>query len=144
MRGGQFARHSTVVPSFIDQESSTGRYIDGWVFPVAKDRIDEYRRIAEKAALIWKEHGALDYWECVGDDLQADEQWHASFLQLVQAKPEETVIFAWAVFESQEHRDQVNEKIMADPRLQELMDPEKPLLDYQRMAHGGFTQLVHT
>lgn len=119
------------------------RYIDGFVLPVAKDRVEEYRRIAEKAALIWKEHGALDYWECVGDDLQADDQCHASFPQLVQAHPDETVIFAWAVFESREHRDRANEKIMADPRLKEVMDLDQPLLDFQRMAHGGFKELVH-
>ena len=119
------------------------RYIDGFVIPVAKDRIEEYRRIAEKAALVWRECGALDYWECVGDDLSAEDLCHASFPQLVQAGPDETVIFAWAVFESREHRDLANEKIMADPRVKEMMDRDQPLFDHKRMAHGGFMELVH-
>jgi uncharacterized protein YbaA (DUF1428 family) len=120
-----------------------GRYIDGFVIPVAKDRIEEYRRIAEKAALVWRECGALDYWECVGDDLDGEDMCHASFPLLVQAGPDETVIFAWAIFESREHRDLANEKIMADPRVKEMMDRDKPLFDYKRMAHGGFMELVH-
>ena len=120
-----------------------GRYIDGFVIPVAKDSIEEYRRIAEKAALVWKEYGALDYWECVGDDLGGDDACHGSFPQLVQAGANETVIFAWAVFESREHRDLANERIMADPRVREMMDRDKPLFDFKRMAHGGFMELVH-
>jgi uncharacterized protein YbaA (DUF1428 family) len=117
------------------------RYVDGFVIPVPKDRIEDYRRVAEKAALIWKEHGALDYWECVGDDLAAKDM--VSFPQLAQAGPEETVVFAWVVFESREHRDRANEKIMADPRLKEMMANDKPTFDYRRMAYGGFKELVH-
>jgi uncharacterized protein YbaA (DUF1428 family) len=117
------------------------RYIDGFVIPVAKDRIDDYRRTAEKAARVWKEHGALDYWECVGDDLVSEGM--VSFSQLAQAGPDETVIFAWVVFESREHRDQANQKIMADPRIQEIMGSDRPLFDYKRMAYGGFKELVH-
>jgi len=117
------------------------RYIDGFVIPLPKDRIEDYRRVAEKAALVWKEYGALDYWECVGDDLDAAGM--VSFPQLAQAGPEETVIFAWVVFESRQQRDQANEKIMADPRLQEMMDPDNPIFDYKRMAYGGFKELVH-
>ncbi|WP_020470857.1 DUF1428 domain-containing protein [Zavarzinella formosa] len=120
-----------------------GRYIDGFVIPVAKDRVEEYRGVAEKAALVWKEHGALDYWECVGDDLGGDDLCHGSFPQFVRAGADETVIFAWAVFESREHRDLANERIMADPRIKEMMDPDKPLFDFKRMAHGGFKELVH-
>jgi uncharacterized protein YbaA (DUF1428 family) len=118
-----------------------GRYIDGFVIPVPKDRIEDYRRVAEKAALVWKEYGALDYWECVGDDLDATGM--VSFPQLAQAGPEETVVFAWVVFESRQQRDRANEKIMADPRLQEMMDPDNPIFDYKRMAYGGFKELVH-
>lgn len=118
-----------------------GRYVDGFVIPVPKDRIEDYRRVAEKASRVWKEHGALDYWECVGDDLEGPGM--VSFLQLAQAGPNETVIFAWVVFESREHRDQANAKIMADPRLQEMMDKDRPLFDYKRMAYGGFKELVH-
>jgi uncharacterized protein YbaA (DUF1428 family) len=118
-----------------------GRYIDGFVIPVPKDRIEHYRRVAEKAAVVWKEYGALDYWECVGDDLDVKDM--VSFSQLSQAGPEETVIFAWVVFESREHRDQANAKIMDDPRLKEMMDTDKPIFDYKRMAYGGFRELVH-
>lgn len=117
------------------------RYIDGFVIPVPKDRIDDYRRVAEKAATVWKEYGALDYWECVGDDLVVRDM--VSFSQLAQAGPDETVVFAWVVFESREQRDQANEKIMADPRLQEMMANDKPVFDYKRMAYGGFKELVH-
>lgn len=117
------------------------RYIDGFVIPIPKDRIEDYRRLAAQAAAVWKEHGALDYWECVGDDLDTKEM--VSFTQLAQAGPDETVIFAWVVFASREHRDQANVKIMADPRLKDMMDPNKPIFDHKRMAYGGFKELVH-
>lgn len=118
-----------------------GRYIDGFVIPVPKDRIEDYRRVAEQASKVWKEHGALDYWECVGDDLAVKDM--VSFPQLAQAGPDETVVFAWVVFESREHRDRANERIMADPRLKEMMAADKPTFDYKRMAYGGFRELVH-
>jgi uncharacterized protein YbaA (DUF1428 family) len=124
-----------------NEESDMSRYIDGFVIPLAKDRIDDYRRTAEMASRIWKEHGALEYWECVGDDLATEGM--RSFTQLANAGPDETVIFAWVVFESREHRDQANQKIMADPRMQEFMSTHTPLFDFQRMAYGGFNQLVH-
>lgn len=117
-----------------------GHYVDGFVLPVARERLDEYRRIAESAAAIWKEHGALDYWECVGDDLNTE--CTRSFIDMTKATADETVIFAWAVFESREARDTANERIMADPRMAELMNPQNPICDYQRMAHGGFRELV--
>jgi uncharacterized protein YbaA (DUF1428 family) len=117
------------------------RYIDGFVIPVPKNRVDDYRRVAEKASAIWKEYGALDYWECVGDDLDTKDM--VSFLQMAGAKPDETVVFAWVVFESREHRDEANKKIMADVRLAEMMDKDNPIFDYKRMAYGGFRQLVH-
>jgi len=117
------------------------RYVDGFVIPVPKDRVEEYRRVAEKAAQVWKEHGALDYWECVGDDLNTEGM--VSFTQLANTGPDETVIFAWVVFESREHRGRANEKIMADPRLKEMMDANRPIFDYKRMAFGGFKELVH-
>lgn len=117
------------------------RYVDGFVIPVPKDRVEDYRRVAEKAAMVWKEHGALDYWECLGDDLSTEGM--VSFTQLAGAGPDETVIFAWVVFESREHRDRANEKIMADPRVKEMMDANRPIFDYKRMAFGGFKELVH-
>lgn len=117
------------------------RYVDGFVLPIAKDRVPEYRAIAEKAARIWKDHGALDYWECVGDDLATE--CSRTFTDMAGAGPDETVVFAWVVFASRAARDAANEKIMADPRMAELLDPERPIFDVQRMAHGGFRELVH-
>ena len=117
------------------------RYIDGFVIPVPKDRIDEYRRMAETAGPIWKEHGALDYWECVGDDM--DHEGMTEFPEIIKADSDEVVIFAWAVFESREARDKANEKIVADERLKDLMNPDNPVFDCKRMAFGGFKQLVH-
>jgi uncharacterized protein YbaA (DUF1428 family) len=118
-----------------------GRYVDGFVIPLRKDRVEDYRRVAEQASKVWKDHGALDYWECVGDDLHVEGM--VPFPQIIQAGPDETVVFAWVVFESREHRDKANEKIMNDPRLNEMMDPANPVFDYKRMAFGGFNVLVH-
>ena len=117
------------------------QYVDGFVLPLPKNKIEEYSRLAEKAAEIWKEHGALDYWECIGDDLEAKDM--VPFTQLARAGPDETVVFSWVVYESREHRDQVNAKIMADPRVKEMCDPNDQPFDCKRMAYGGFRTLVH-
>lgn len=116
------------------------RYVDGFVLPIPRARIDEYQRVAEAAAEIWKEHGALEYWECIGDDLQGEGT--SSFPNLVTASPEETVVFAWVVFESREARDTANQKIASDPRMATLVDPNNPIFDCARMAYGGFKSLV--
>lgn len=120
------------------------RYIDGFVLPIPKHRVPEYQAIAEAAAKLWKEYGALEYWECVGDDLNTE--CSRSFPEMTKAKEDETVIFAWAVFESRQARDAANEKILADPRMAELLagltNPENPIIDFQRMAHGGFREIV--
>ena len=121
-----------------------GHYVDGFVLPVPKQRVSEYQAIAEAASKIWMEHGALEYWECVGDDLNTE--CTRSFADMTNACDDETVIFAWAVFESRQARDAANEKIIADPRMAELMtgltNPESPIIDFQRMAHGGFKEIV--
>ena len=117
------------------------RYVDGFVIPVPKSRLDDYRAVAEKAAILWKDHGALDYWECVGDDMAAEGAM--SFTQLANLKPDEAVIFSWVVFASREARDAPNAKIFADPRMQEMMDSSNQIFDCKRMAYGGFKQLVH-
>ena len=117
------------------------RYIDGFVIPVPIARIEEYRLMAEKAAVVWKEHGALDYWECVGDDMHPEGTM--SFVKLAETKPDDTVVFSWVVFESKEARDAVNAKIFADPRMKDMMDMSNPIFDCKRMAYGGFKQLVH-
>lgn len=97
--------------------------------------------MALKAAKIWKEYGALDYWECVGDDLEVKGM--TSYPRLTKLKSDESVVFAWIVYRSRKHRDQVNAKVMTDPRLQKMCDPKKPLFDFKRMAYGGFKALVH-
>lgn len=117
-----------------------GKYVDGFVLPIAKDNVEKYRGIAEKASAIWKKHGALDYVEAVGDDLDTPEM--ISFKKIAGAGDDETVIFAWITYESREHRDKVNAAVMADPQLKEDMESCKDLFDYKRMAYGGFKALV--
>lgn len=115
-------------------------YIDGFVIPLPKANIDTYRAIATKAAAIWKEHGALAYIEALGDDLEVKDL--VTFPALAGAKPDETVVFAYIVYSSREHRDAVNAKVMADPRLHEMCDPATPSFDFHRMAYGGFKVIV--
>lgn len=115
-------------------------YVDGYVIPLPTKNLAAYRRIAGKAGKLWKEHGALDYRECVGDDL--DIKGMLSFTKLAKAKPEETVVFAWITYKSRKHRDQVNAKVMADPRIHQMCDPKNPLFDFKRLAYGGFKTLV--
>jgi len=114
-------------------------YVDGYVLPVPVKSIAAYRRIAKKAGAIWREHGALEYKEWVAEDLNADEL--VPFTQGVQAKPDETVIFAYIVFKSRAHRDRVNAKVMKDPRLAS-MGPENAPFDVKRMVYGGFKLLI--
>lgn len=121
-------------------ENPKPRYVDGFVIPVPKDQIETYRAIAEKACAIWREHGALEYRECVGDDLEARDM--VAFPHLAGAQPEETVVFSWITYKSREHRDEVNAKVMKDPRMAEMMEPGAMPFDCKRMAYGGFTTLV--
>lgn len=115
-------------------------YIDGFVIPVPKDKLDEYLSIAEKAGEVWRDHGALEYYECVGDDMEAKDM--ISFPQLANCSPDEVVVFSWIMYRSREHRDEVNAKVMADPRLEEMMKSENQPFDCKRMAYGGFKVLV--
>ncbi len=117
------------------------RYIDGFVIPLSVTRVDDYRIMAEKAAIVFKEHGALDYWECVGDDMKVEGV--LSFTEIADTKSDETVIFAWVVYASKEARDAANAKIFADPRMKDMMEMSNPIFDCKRMACGGFKQLVH-
>lgn len=114
-------------------------YVDGYVLPIAKKHLATYRRLATLAGKVWREHGALDYRECVGDDLKV--KMGLPFPKLVRAKPSETVVFSWIVYKSRAHRDKVNAKVMADKRLVEGMPKEMPF-DLKRMAYGGFRTLV--
>jgi uncharacterized protein YbaA (DUF1428 family) len=111
-----------------------GRYVDGFVLPIPKKNADAYRRIAQKAGRIWREHGALEYRECIADDVQPGK--HTSFPQSVKLEPDEVVWFSWIVFKSRKHRDRVNAKVMQDPRL--AMDASTMPFDAKRMIYGGF------
>jgi uncharacterized protein YbaA (DUF1428 family) len=114
-------------------------YVDGFVLPVPRDNLEKYRELARQAGAVWREYGALEYRECVADDVQTGEL--TSFPQSVLLKPEETVIFAWIVYKSRAHRDEVNEKVMADPRIAGV-DPASIPFDSKRMIYGGFEMLV--
>lgn len=119
-------------------------YIDGFVLPIPRDRLNDYKRVAESVAEIWKEHGALDYSEYVGDDMHLEGT--RSFTDLAAATKEEAIVFGWVVFDSREARDQVNEKVAADSRMAALIEPLTDLsnliFDAKRMAYGGFQSLV--
>lgn len=116
------------------------RYVDGYVLPVPRKNLRAYRAIARKAGAIWKEHVALEYRECAGDDL--DVKWGVPFPRLIKLKRGETAVFAWIVFKSRADRDRVNGKVMKDPRLAKMMDPKKPVFDYKRMVYGGFKVMI--
>ena len=116
------------------------RYIDGFVHPIPNDRLEDYKRLVGAVAEIWKEHGALDYWECVGDDLHLEGT--RSFIDLVGATEDESILFGWIVFNSREERNLANEKVAADPRMEELMVASNIGFDAQRMAFGGFQPFI--
>jgi uncharacterized protein YbaA (DUF1428 family) len=115
-------------------------YVDGFVVPVPKRKLKTYRRLSTQAGKVWREHGAVDYWECVADDVKAGTI--TSFPRSVKLKPGETVLFSWIVYKSRAHRDQVNAKVMADPRLTRMMDGKSAPFDAKRMIYGGFKSLV--
>jgi uncharacterized protein YbaA (DUF1428 family) len=115
-------------------------YVDGFVVPLPKRNLDAYRRMARKAGKVWREHGALEYRECVADDVQMGEV--TSFPRSVQLKRGEIVVFSWIVFKSRAHRDRVNAKVMKDPRLAAMMDPKALPFDGKRMIYGGFNVVV--
>jgi uncharacterized protein YbaA (DUF1428 family) len=116
------------------------RYVDGFVLPVPKKNLGTYRRLARKAGKVWREHGALEYRECAGDDL--DVKMLMPFPRRLKLKRGETVVFAWIVFKSRAHRDRVNAKVMKDPRLAKMVDPKAMPFDVKRMSYGGFKVLV--
>jgi uncharacterized protein YbaA (DUF1428 family) len=115
-------------------------YVDGFVIPVPKKNVQAYRKMAQKAGKIWKELGALEYRECVGDDIE--ESFGVTFMKLAKAKPDETVFFSWIVYKSKAHRDQVNKKVMTDPRIASMMENKDMPFNVKRMAYGGFKSLV--
>lgn len=115
-------------------------YVDGFVIPLPKKNVAAYRRLSRRAGRIWMEHGALDYKECVGDEL--GKKRNLGFLGAMKAKPSETVVFAWIAYRSKRHRDRVNAKIMADPRILRMNKPGAMPFDVSRMLYGGFAGLV--
>ncbi len=116
------------------------RYVDGFVLAVPEENLKVYRAIAQKAGKIWKEHGALEYIEAVGDDL--DVKFGKSFVKLAKTKPNETVLFSFIVYKSRADRDKVNAKVMSDPRMKKIMEKGPMPFDIKRMAYGGFKTIV--
>ena len=119
-------------------------YIDGFVLPIPRIHLEEYKKVAEKVAEIWKEYGATDYFEFLGDDLYLEGT--KSFVEAVDAKEDEAIVFGWVVFPSKEIRDLANEKVPQDSRMLDLVEPlthpEKLIFDASRMVYGGFNSLV--
>jgi uncharacterized protein YbaA (DUF1428 family) len=116
------------------------KYVDGFVIPVPKRKLKAYFLLAKKASKIWREYGALDYKECVGDDLKAD--FALPFPRGIRTKSGETVVFSYIVYKSRAHRDKVNAKIMQDPRIAGMCDPQDMPFDCKRMLYGGFKVMV--
>ena len=115
-------------------------YVDGFVLPVPKKKIGAYRAMAKKAGKVWREHGALEFRECVADDVKPGKL--TSFPQSVKLKPSETVMFSYIVYRSRAHRDKVNAKVMKDPRIAKMMDMRNAPFDGKRMIYGGFNVIV--
>lgn len=116
------------------------QYVDGFVVAVPKKNLAAYKRLAQKASKVWKDHGALEYRECVGEDLKV--KFGVPFPKMAKCKPTETVVFAWIVYKSRKHRDSVNAKVMKDPRVAKMCDPNEMPFDCKRMAWGGFETMV--
>ena len=115
-------------------------YVDGFVIPVQRAKLDAYKDMASKAGRIWRELGALEFRECIGDDVKPGKL--TSFPQSVMLEDSEVVVFSWIVHESRARRDEVNEKVMKDPRMAELMKQENMPFDGKRMIYGGFEMVV--
>jgi uncharacterized protein YbaA (DUF1428 family) len=122
-----------------ERRTAMSRYVDGFVLPVPKKNIEAYREEARKAGEVWREYGALEFVECVADDVKPGKL--TSFPQSVNLRDDETVVFSWIVYESREKRDEVNEKVMNDPRIKD-MSPERMPFDARRMFWGGFRTIV--
>ena len=115
-------------------------YVDGFVLPVPKKKIAAYRRMAQRAGKVWRDHGALEFRECVADDVKPGKV--TSFPQAVKLKPGEVVWFSWIVYKNRKHRDAVMKKVMKDKRIANSMDPKKMPFDGKRFFWGGFKVMV--
>ena len=122
------------------ERSELMAYVDGFLLPVPKRKVKAYLEISRKAGKVWKEHGALEYRECVGDDLNIKNM--TGFPKMVKTNAGETVVFSWIVYKSRAHRDAVNKKVMKDDRIASMMDPKNMPFDVKRMAMGGFKVAV--
>jgi len=116
------------------------RYVEGFVIPLPKEKVAAYRRISRKAGKVWREHGAVEYVECIADE--TNEQNTPAFAKSVKAKPGEVVVFSWIVYKSRAHRDRVTTKVMSDPRLAGMMNNDAMPFDVKRMMYGGFKAIV--
>ena len=116
------------------------RYVDGFILAVHKKNLAAYRKIAQRAGKIWREHGAIDYKECIGDDMKSAVG--IPFPRFAKIKKNEIVVFSWITFRSKAHRDSVNAKVLKDSRLCEGLDPKNMPFDCKRMTYGGFKVLV--
>jgi uncharacterized protein YbaA (DUF1428 family) len=115
-------------------------YIDGFVIPLPKKNVNAYRRMAQKAGRVWRDHGALEFRECVGDDLNI--KMGLPFPRGIKTRPGDTMLFSYIVYKSRAHRDRVNARVMKDPRLANMMDPKAMPFDVKRMMYGGFKTIV--
>ena len=115
-------------------------YVDGFIVPVPKKKLPAYRALARKAGKVWRDHGALEYWECVADDVKKGK-W-TSFPRSVKLKGSETVIFSWIMYKSRKDRDRILKAVMSDPRLKKMMNPKAMPFDGKRMIFGGFRTFV--
>lgn len=115
-------------------------YVDGFLLAVPEKNLDAYRKLSRKAGKVWKEYGAIDYVECVADDVQPGKL--TSFPQAVKLKPGEVVVFSWITYKSRRQRDSVNKKVMADPRIAAMCPPNAMPFDGKRMVWGGFKSIV--
>jgi uncharacterized protein YbaA (DUF1428 family) len=120
-------------------EKEKAHYVDGFVLVIPEGNIGAYRRMAQTAGKIWREHGALEFRECIGNDLAV--KMGVPFPRIMKIKRNETVVFSWITYKSRAHRDKVNAKVMKDPRMGD-MDPKSMPFDLKRMAYGGFKILV--
>lgn len=116
------------------------KYVDSYIYPIPKNKIAAYKKIAKVACKVWKDHGALEYRECIGDDLTPGIG--IPFPKIIKAKPTETLVFAYIVYKSRADRDRINAKSMKDPRLAKMMDPRNVPFDTKRMSWGGFTTII--
>ena len=116
-------------------------YVDGFIIPVPTKNLPLYRKMSQKAGKVWMEYGALEYRECVGDDLEGEGM--TPFGKPFKLKPDETIVFSWIVYKSKAHRKQVNAKVMSDPRIAAMMpDKTEQPFDPKRMLYGGFKMIV--